>query len=48
MRSGIGVRAVIEDSATGSVGDNMAASAKATGKGIAGTSQWIHKPRPAR
>ena len=39
IRAGIGARAAIEDTATGSVGDSTAASAKATGNGTAGISQ---------
>ena len=45
-RFGIGARLAIADTATGSVGDRIAASAKATGIGIDGTSQWIIRPAP--
>jgi hypothetical protein len=38
-RRGIGVRRAIAETAVGSVGDTMAASAKATASGIAGISQ---------
>jgi hypothetical protein len=38
-RGGIGTRAVIDDTATGSVGATMAASAKATASGIVGIIQ---------
>ena len=38
-RLGIGIRAAIPDTATGSVGDKIAASANATPKGMLGISQ---------
>ena len=45
-RCGTWMRAVMAETATGSVGATMAARAKATGSGIAGTSQWIRKQAP--
>jgi hypothetical protein len=45
-RLGIGTRAVIADTAIGSVGETIAASAKATARGIAGIIQLIKKPTP--
>ena len=45
-RFGIGVRAAMALTATGSVGEMMAASAKATACGMAGIIQWIRKPAP--
>ena len=39
MRLGMGTRAVIADTATGSVGETTAASANATGSGMAGIIQ---------
>ena len=45
-RGGIGTRAAIEPTATGSVGARMAASAKDTANGSSGISQWIRKPAP--
>ena len=43
-RFGIGTREVIEETATGSVGEITAASAKATASGMAGIIQWMTKP----
>ena len=45
-RRGIGTRLVIDDSATGSVGATIAASANETDSGSIGSSQWIRKPAP--
>ncbi len=45
-RGGIGTRAAIDDTATGSVGAKIAASAKDTASGSDGISQWIRKPAP--
>ncbi|MDR6992160.1 hypothetical protein J2X52_002272 [Luteimonas sp. 3794] len=45
-RLGIGARAAIDDTATGSVGDRIAASANATASGITGIIQWISRPAP--
>ncbi len=45
-RLGIGAREDSAETATGSVGETTAASAKATGNGIAGIIQLIRKPRP--
>ncbi|MND55434.1 hypothetical protein D3C80_465200 [compost metagenome] len=45
-RGGIGTRAAIAETATGSVGETMAASAKATASGMAGIIQWIRSPTP--
>lgn len=41
MRPGMRTRCEIASSATGSVGETMAAMAKATGSGTAGIIQWI-------
>ena len=43
-RGGIGVFLTIDDTATGSVGDMIAARANATAIGMAGTSQSIKRP----
>src|SRR5690606_1254688 len=43
---GIGTRALIADTAIGSVGVTIAASANATGNGIAGIIQLMKKPMP--
>ncbi|MNE29671.1 hypothetical protein D3C80_1231610 [compost metagenome] len=40
-REGSGESAVIAPTATGSVGDRIAARAKATASGTAGSSQWM-------
>ena len=45
-RFGTGTRSAIADTATASVGESVAASAKATGSGIAGMSQWMKRPAP--
>ncbi len=47
MRFGIGMRAVMADTATGSVGLTMAASANATAYGMAGIIQWMKSPMPS-
>jgi len=46
-RFGAGEREVIADTATGSVGERMAARANATGNGIVGRSQWMKYPMPS-
>ncbi len=46
-RGGIGTRAAIDDTATGSVGARIAARAKHTASGSDGISQWIRKPAPS-
>lgn len=46
IRAGIGTRAPIADTAIGSVGDTTAASANATGSGMAGIIQWMNRPTP--
>ncbi len=47
MRLGIGTRWAMADTAMGSVGERIAASAKATAYGIAGISQWMNRPMPS-
>ncbi len=46
IRLGMGTRAAMAWTATGSVGDRMAARAKATASGISGISHQISRPRP--
>ena len=46
MREGIGTRAAIAETAIGSVGETMAAKAKATGNGTEGIIQCTKKPTP--
>ncbi len=45
-RLGSGTRAAMADTATASVGERTAASAKATASGIAGMIQWMKNPAP--
>ncbi len=46
-RCGIGVRAAIAATATGSVGEMTAASAKATASGMCGIMKWRNRPTPS-
>ncbi|MNT17717.1 hypothetical protein D3C72_1528890 [compost metagenome] len=46
MRRGMWTRREIASTATGSVGETMAAMANATGKGTSGIIQWIRYPTP--
>ena len=43
---GIGTRWAMADTAIGSVGESTAASANATGSGMAGINQWMKTPMP--
>ncbi|MOA49793.1 hypothetical protein D3C78_1727200 [compost metagenome] len=45
-RLGIGAFEAIAPTATGSVGDTIAANAKHTASGITGIIQWISRPAP--